>query len=327
MRLVVSLATRGRPAQLIDTVNRSIANWVNPNTVMNIALDADDAETINGLNANAPHAWFVGPSGPRVNLDMQPREDTVAAKWNRALKIPGDLYLMAADDDPYITPGYDQKLLEATKLLPDGLGMVYGHMNNLSFSGVQAMTAKLAERLGYLQPEYFPYWFCDHWTDDLVRYMNRIAFADVRTDLSKAGKTQELREPAWWATWFDAGYLTRRKLAHSIIDSDEFKELPETKERQKAMFRRVEHYSCWVNDNVRAQDKQLAFQMGGLNTKDERYQRVKAKAVAMLPQLLDGMDEDQKTDVMLGRPSAQQYREFLIPSTEVAGIPQAYKAA
>ena len=324
MKLCISLATRGRPAQLIDTVNRSMANWVLPNTVMNIAIDADDADTITGLNAHAPHAWFVGPEGPRVILDAAPREDTVAAKWNRARKIPADLYLLAADDDPYVTPAYDQKLLDAAKLLPDGLGMVYGHMANLSFAGVQAVTAGLSERLGYLQPEYFPYWFCDHWTDDLVRYMGRISVADVRTDQSKAGKTQEMREPGWWATFFDAGYLMRRKLAHSIMDSPEFKELPETRDRQKQMFRRVEHYSRWVNDNVRAQDKQLSFAMGGLSLKDERYTRVKERAIAMLPAMLEGMDEDQKTDIQPGRPTAQQYRDILIPQVEVVGLKRAY---
>ena len=288
-KLVISLATRGRPAQLIETVNKSIANWADPNTVMQVQLDADDAETIAGLNQNAPHRWFVGPNGPSVILNVQPREDTIAAKWNRAMSIPADLYLVAADDDPYITPGYDRKLLDAASLFGDGIGMVYGHMANLSFSCLVAPTAKLVEKLGYIQPEYFPYWFCDHWTDDLARLLGRISVADVRTDQSKVGKTQEMREPGWWATWFDAGYLLRRRIAHAIIDSPDFQESEAAKARQKAMFLRVENYSKWINDNVRGQDRQLAHTHGQLSLKDERYQRVKAKAVAMIPQLLEGM--------------------------------------
>src|SRR5271170_4689666 len=152
-KLVISLASRGRPAQLVDTINKSIANWTRPNTAMMVQLDADDLNTLNFLNQTAPHSWFVGPEGPRVMLAVRPRENTLAAKWNRAMAVPADVYLVAADDDPYITPGYDEKLLEAATLFHDGIGMVYGHMANLSFSGVVAPTAKLVEKLGYIQPE------------------------------------------------------------------------------------------------------------------------------------------------------------------------------
>jgi hypothetical protein len=45
----------------------------------------------------------------RVVVTIGPREDTIAAKWNRALAENADLYLVAADDDPYVTEGYDAK--------------------------------------------------------------------------------------------------------------------------------------------------------------------------------------------------------------------------
>ena len=314
MKLVISLATRGRPAQLIQTVSKSIANWTDPNTVMLIALDADDGESILALNANAPHRWFVGQNGPSVILDVKPREDTIAAKWNRGMQIPADLYLCAADDDPYVTPGYDTKLLEAAKLFPDGIGMVYGHMANASFSCLVAPTAKLVEKLGYIQPDYFPYWFCDHWTDDIARLLNRISVADVRTDQSNVGKTQEMREPGWWASWFDAGYLFRRKLAFGIIDGPDFRESETAKARIKSQHIRVEHYSKWVNSSVRDQSHAYEWANRHLNLQDERYQRVKARAVAMIPQFLEGMDEAE----------AKQYRLRLMQSAQVVNLKQAY---
>jgi hypothetical protein len=302
-KLVISLASRGRPQQLLETVSRSMANWTNPNTVLNLALDADDQPTLDYLNLAAPHAWFVGPNGPRINLDIRPREDTIAAKWNRALLLPADLYLVAADDDPYVTPGYDQKLLDAADLFHDGIGMVYGHMANLSFSGVIAGTAKWCDILGYLQPEHFPYWFCDHWTDDLAKITNRISFADVRTDQSKAGQTQEMREPAWWATWFDAGYLYRRKEVTKILlhTTD-----PMSRLLANAPLR--EHYSKWVNSNVRG------MQAPPLPLNDERYQRVKEKAIAMLPQFFDGMNPQE----------ALAYNNALNPPPLIANISQAF---
>lgn len=307
-KLVISLATRNRPQLLMETVARSMANWALPNTVLMLQIDEDDVATIGALSQAAPHSWFVGPEGPRVVVNVKPREDTIAAKWNRALTMPADVYLVAADDDPYITPGYDQKLLEAADLFHDGIGMVYGQMANLSFSGVVAPTAKLCEKLGYIQPEYFPYWFCDHWTDDLVRMLGRISYADVKTDQSKAPPTQEMREPAWWATWFDAGYVFRRKEVAMIVSDSDFEETDGTKQRIKNIAPRIENYSRWVNQNVR----QMPIQV--LDPKDERYQRVKQKAIDMLPQFFDGMPAEE----------AAAFKNFLDPPKVIANIPQAF---
>ena len=49
MKLVISLATRGRPNRVIETVKRSVVNWTNPNTELQIQVDADDKVTIDAL--------------------------------------------------------------------------------------------------------------------------------------------------------------------------------------------------------------------------------------------------------------------------------------
>lgn len=305
MRLVVSLATRARPQQLLDTVRRSVANLVLPDTVMMVQLDADDQPSIDA---------HVGSIDRRVCVNVLPREDTIAAKWNRATVEKADLYLVAADDDPYITPGYDARLLEAAARFPDGIGMVYGHMANASFSGVVAPTAKLVEKMGgKIFPEYFPYWFCDHWTDDIARIIGRISFADVRTDQRSAGKTQEMREPGWWATWFDAAYLLRRRQAHAIIEGADFDEPPHVKRRLLTHHPLIEFRSRWVNENVRANDRQYAS-WSGLSNADARYQRVRQAAVDMLPELHVGMDVNE----------AAHYRTQLVPPTKVAGMKRAF---
>ena len=198
MNLVISLATRSRPVQVVDTIKRSIPNWTNKNTVMQVQIDHDDPVTFDALTK----ANF----GDRVLLNVQQREDTIAAKWNRALSIPADVYSVAGDDDPYVTHGYDDRILEAARRFPDGIGMVYGHLANLSFTGSLSMTRKMADMLGYIQPEHFPYWFCDHWTDDVVKMIGRISFADIRTDQSKAPDTMERREINFWTFFFDACY-------------------------------------------------------------------------------------------------------------------------
>lgn len=321
-KLVISLATRGRPQQLLDTIRRSVANWTHPETVMMVQVDGDDQPTTDALKKE-----WENPKSPLLGrwivIDTRPREDTIAAKWNRALSIPADLYLVAADDDPYITPGYDTKLLEAASRFPDGIGMVYGHMANASFSGVVAPTHGFVDKLGHIFPEYFPYWFADHWTDDIARMIGRISFADVRTDQSKAGKTQELREPAWWATWFDAAYLIRRRIARGIIESIDF-HVDDCWRRDilRTHHPLIESRSRWINDNVRANARQLEC-WSAIDAQDNRYKRVKAKAVEMIPHLLDGMPEGPDPGV-LGSWGAKAYRDALLPPTEVVGLKRAF---
>lgn len=285
MNLVISLATRGRPEQLVDTIRRSVANWQSPETMMQVQLDEDDHPSIEALTKARIHE--------RVVPNVQPREDTIADKWNRVLRSEyrADVYMSAADDDPYVVPGYDVKILEAAKRFPDGIGTVYGHMANLSFTGVSAPTKGLCDKLGFIFPPLFPYWFVDHWIDDLVRMIGRIAYADVRTDQSRAGKTQEMREPGWWATFFDACYLVRRRQARTLIDDPEFCGADWHKELLRTHHPLIEQRSRGVNEGVRQQDKQLSG-WSGLSVADERYQRVKARAVAMVPFLLDDVEKD-----------------------------------
>ena len=308
MRLAISLATRGRPEQCADTIHRSVANWLSPSTHMVVQLDEDDTASVEYL----PKA--VASLGERVRVNIRPREDTIAAKWNRILSIAADVYSVAADDDPYVTPGYDAKILEAASRFPDGIGMVYGHMANLSFTGSLSATRKWCDILGYLQPELFPYWFVDHWTDDLAKITGRIAFSDHRTDQSRVGKTQEMREPAWWATFYDACYLLRRKEAKRLLDAMDVPEWQRTLCLSNAPL--IDQRSRGVNEGVRMQAKQLEG-WSGLSTADARYQRVKQKAIDMVPDLLAECEQDDSG-------LAARLRAILMPPTSVAGLKRAF---
>ena len=120
-----------------------------------------------------------------------------------------------------------------------------------------------------------------------------------------------MREPGWWATWFDAAYLRRREQAHAIIEA--LDEPPLTKERLLTHHPLIEYRSRWVNENVRANARQYEA-WSGLGTADARYQRVRQKAVDMIPELLAGMDERE----------AAHYRAALIPPTHVIGLKRAF---
>ena len=308
MKLAISLATRNRAPQLLQTINAVVSCLSLDNTVLMIQVDADDPVTIQALTFT--------PLDRRIKVNIAPREDTIAAKWNRVLCEPADVYLVAADDDPVITPQADVKILEAAKLLPpDGVGIVYGHLVNSSFASIVGVTAQMAEMMGYLQPELFPYWFCDHWTDDIARMIGRLVFADVKTDQSKAAKTMEMREPGWWATWFDASFSMREDAARRIIESPHF-DLPDWanyRDRLLRNFPLIRYRSRWINQAVRNTSANLES-WSGLSNKDDRYQRVKQRAIDMLPQLLAAMPPEE----------AKVYAQALNPPAQIVNLPRLY---
>lgn len=270
--LTIAIPTRARPDRLRWTVERTLAHVAHPNTRMLIAIDDDDGDTLTGIKA-----W--GPD-PRVLFSIRPREDTIAAKWNRPLtEAPADVYMQMVDYAAYVTPGFDAKILAAASAFPDGLGVVYDHMANLSFPCCQAVTAKLAAKLGHFYPEHFPYWFVDHWLDDIARMIGRFAHVDIEREVPSKPATMEMREPAFWATVYDALRALRHAAALTIIDSEDFLEPAWRKELLKRNFPLHDERSTIINNIVRRQIPATRFDT------DARYQRIRDKAIDTLAAL------------------------------------------
>lgn len=270
MKLAINLATRGRPQLLTSTIMRTVENIHDPSTVFMISADVDDAPTVQLLDQ-------LVAMGVRIRPCVREREDTVGAKWNRVLaEVPdADVYMPMCDDGPAITPGFDEKILAAAAHWPDRIGVVFNHLENLSFTGVQAVTRRFARLMGYIYPEHFPYWFVDHWLSDVAEMVDRIAFADVRLDCStNRPPTMEMREPAFWATFYDACHLRRRTQARYILSHCDA-----TPDWEKdVVWRRhplIEGYSKMINDGVRG----MRVPPGPAS---ERYDRVKAAAQLLL---------------------------------------------
>ena len=285
MKLAINLITRERPELLVRTVKTTLDNIKRPDTVLMVSVDDDDEASINAIQEYAPG----------IVISIKPREDGLGDKWNRALtELPDfDLYMPACDDGPVITPGFDERLLEAAKLFPDGIGCIVNHLENASFPGITAVTKKLADKMGYVWPGYWPYWFCDHWLFDIVNMIDRGSFADVRLDCAtNRPPTMGMREPDFWATFFDAGYLVRRKIARDIITGTDFDEPDWRKEYLLRRFPIYEWRSRWINDQVRIG---VAPQVNAqsMPPPDERYIRLKARALKMMMDWLPEVQADK----------------------------------
>lgn len=268
MNLTINLITRGRPNRLIDTIERTMNNVVLPSTRLLISIDDDDPQTIEAVQ--------MFSNSERIIPVIRPREDSLGEKWNRALLEPADVYMPLGDYTPIVTPGFDAKILRAASLFPDNIGVVYSHMANASFPSIWCVTHGLVKKMGWMCPPYFPYWFVDHWVDDIAKLIGRISFVDMQIDVGQKPSTQEYREAAFWATLFDVLKLQRRAQAMAIIDSDDFLESEWRKDILRAHYPLIEFRSQWVNDQVRSW-KPAPFTPGG-----PRYDRLRAKAVEMI---------------------------------------------
>jgi glycosyltransferase involved in cell wall biosynthesis len=288
MKLTCVLATRNRPQMLIDTLKETLRNIVLEDTRILVAADADDHGTLAVLTAFADE--------PRIIGSVRDREDDLGSKFNRALEeAPADVYSHMVDYAPFTNRGFDSDLIRTAELIPDNIGVINCRMPTLCFTASQGITHGLATRLGYIYPPYFPYWFIDHWLDDIGRLIGRLFYVDNAMDTTRRPGTQELREPGWWATFFDVMAPMRRKQAEAIIRSEDFQTPDWEKELLIAAFPPLEQRSKWINDQVRQQDANMVTGMGA-GPKDERYGRVKARAVEMIKTMIAEMEAETAAD-------------------------------
>lgn len=280
MSLTINLVTRGRAQRLLDTVRRMVPNMELSDTTLMISVDEDDQETID-------HLPFL-IKDERIKPCILPREDALGEKWNRALLTPASVYMPCGDYTPVVTPGFDRLIVEAAALFPDNIGTVYSPLANASFPAIWCVTHGLAEKMGWMVPPYFPYWFVDHWVDDIARMIDRVAFVDIRVDIGHKPPTQEMREPWFWATIFDMFRLVRRKQARDIIDSPDFIEPPWRKAVLRKSYPLIEYRSQWINDVVRSWPRDEVDILAG----GERYTRLRQKIVEMVTPFVPELNLD-----------------------------------
>lgn len=279
MSLTVIIPTRGRPDKLAKTVDSMVKNVSRDDTRILVCVDEDDLETLKH--------W--APVHRRVIVSIKPREDSRGEKYDRALKeCPADVYMLHVDCVPVLTPGFDQKIIDAASLFEDGIGCVYTPMANASFPGSQCPTAKLVEKIGYTYNHEYPFWFIDHELDDICRMIGRLVFADVKCEHRemRPGTTIRLRDLEFWTTYFDLMALERRAKARQIIMSDDFKATPKQKQILCNSYQIVEARSANINAGVRANAAIIERERGDKNPPDEGYLRAKARAEQKLSELL-----------------------------------------
>jgi hypothetical protein len=279
MRLTVSIATRGRPDILMDTLNAYVGNSTLPDTRVHVAIDEDD-ETMKGFKVR-----MLGYG--KVVLSVQPREDTRGLKHQRVLtEAPADLYLVGTDHSPIVTPGWDGMFLEAAKLFHDGIGVVCTPLANLSFPYLQAVTAKWVELCGYVQPPQFPFWFIDHWLDDVARMTGRYVPVRVHAHSNRrTSTTTEMRDLTFWADYYN--FLTPIRVAEADRIISALDDTEEHKNILRAAIPIVTQRSFMINDDVIRNADRIMASRGDRTPPGPGYIRAKRRAEAHMETLRD----------------------------------------
>lgn len=273
MNLTVNIPTRGRPEALKTTLERTLPNVVRSDTTILVSIDDDDEETLKVLGSLPSECVY----------SIKPREDTRGPKCDRALtEAPAGVYLIGHDCAPIITHGFDQMVVDAAWNFPDGIGCVTGPMANGNFTQFQAPTAKLVELMGYIYHPGFPFWFIDHWLDDVMRMVGRYWMVPVELDhiATRPSKTIGLRDLVFWANYFDALVVERREQADRILSAMDEPHWRKRMMRDSWPVNRavVEFRSQIVNDWCRANAAGIEADRGG-EAPTEAYMRAKRAAV------------------------------------------------
>jgi len=278
-RLTANLITRGRPKLLLETVKLTMPHMSLPDSTLMISVDKDDQPTLDSLK--------LLPKDSRIVVSCKDREDSRGEKYDRALtECPADLYLLMTDHGACLTPGFDEKILEAGSIWPDGIGVVYTQMCDELVPMLQCPTAKYASKMGYLYNHDYPYWFIDHEMADIAWAIGRINFADVRVDQGRRPKTTtRLRDLKFWASYYEFTVLERRAKIREIVMSPDF-QAPDWLKKQLCNWTPlVESRSRHRNMRVIHGAEACERERGESSPPDEGYLRAKAKAERKMSEL------------------------------------------
>lgn len=275
--LTFILAARGKPVQLCETVEQNLSGMRERSTRFIVALDSDDDFTIDYSRKRL---------GDSVDFSIEAREDGFGDKWNRALtRAPADIYGCGFDDEMILSEAWDSKFLESyEKFLPeDGIGAIYNHLINAAFPSCPAYTQNLVHFTNYIYPPYFPFWFIDHWMDEILRLIQRISFADIKTKQNNGrGKTRAMRDLEFWGKFFDDSRVLRILIAKDIIESEAF---CEAKRRKAMLLNNIEMMLpklIILNQCVRQNWKEIERQSSEAAPDDARSARARQRAIELL---------------------------------------------
>ncbi len=161
----VIVPTRKRPQQL-RRMYKSIQDTAEVMPEVLLYIDNDDQES----SDIATELEITTIGGPRQKLSLC---------YNEVAEIAsGSILKMAADDEVYLTKGWDSIVIEEFEKYEDRLVLVHG---DDKFFGESLSTHSYFHRewekvMGYYFPPYFSSWWLDNWVTEVAKAAGRLIY-------------------------------------------------------------------------------------------------------------------------------------------------------
>lgn len=276
MKLSVCIASRGHPQDLL-TVIKSIDDRVSDpaNTVISVALDSDDGSNPEPPATRCELRWSVAE-----------REDSLGAKYNRAqMNAIADWYILGADDNLFVSDGWDETIRKHAQLYGGEPGLVYFGRLDGTLPTQMAISHSFVSYQGFLFPPYWPFWFHDTWIDEIGHLTSRILWTPIHIqEIGGRGKTRGLRDVIFWAEFFETLRPIREEIARRISIDHNPPWLQLEIEQKLEIYRKF-----FAARTYRLRDKDTAVSFERRMSVDapisERYLRIKSKADAIVAEI------------------------------------------
>lgn len=178
MSIVLLCPTRKRPEQLkrmIASARKTAMLQDKGKIGIVVGVSEEDYESYGIINIGS-HPFFSQQHS--ASCITFPDGLPTAHKWNRlaelAMKNPETkLFMLAADDMIFTTPGWDKALLDHYNGLENKVH-VYALLDSRDVGGVPhpIVTREYIEAMGYFVPPIFLHWFVDSWTVAIAKANN-----------------------------------------------------------------------------------------------------------------------------------------------------------
>jgi hypothetical protein len=200
LKITVPIPSRNRPAGLFAVITSLDALATGSHEIhYPLILDEDDEITLAQLSS-WQDAWMLPDN---VHPLIGKRDKVLNARMNDAANLyPADVYCFAPDDGFPLTQHWDNVFLAAHEQnMPAWAWIEMNDPGNCTFV---CLSEKWRNALGRSFPDYFPYWFADTWTAEvhLLAFGKRIPFVHQLRMGGKRGKTQGMRDLAFWFNFF-----------------------------------------------------------------------------------------------------------------------------
>lgn len=245
MKITIPICSRGRPSGLLSVLTSLDALATGQNDISYILItDTDDAET--NFHINRWRADGMLPA--QTHHVVEERNRTLNARVNEVIgAFPADVYCPLPDDGFPLTQHWDKFFSVLSQDLPAFAWQEMNDPGNATFIALTERWKRIA-----VFPDYFPFWFADTWILEvhLLAFAKGLPIVNQLSMGGKRGKTQGMRDLAFWFDFFARTRVERIAQAKSIarqfgftLNMEERKEqLAILEEGSRNQMARVPHY-------------------------------------------------------------------------------------